>query len=543
MRLRRATPLLGAALLGALVVPGAARAACDAFTTPPQRLASVPSPEQVLGFPLGQRETTVEEIDRYMDAVDLASSRVSTGTLAVSWQGRPLRYALVSDPANVTPQGIRRVQRLMATLRDPQADPAAVAAATDAAPAILWVAGNVHGNEPTGADATLQTLYELAGRTDCAATQILDNAVVVLLPTQNPDGRMLDTRRNAYGFDMNRDWFARTQPETDGKVSALWQYPPQLFIDEHERGGAGYFFPPNADPIYHEIPDTALDWIDHLYPPLIEAEFANEGFDYFHLDVYDLFYMGYGDTVPSTGWIAAGMTYEASGRLPYAYRTREHWVSQWASLTEGALARPSILDRWHAAWVQAYQQGVAGQLEPNVIENPGHTVENPVPAITVRHYFIEDTDRTKRRDLHALIRRLVRMHVQVYRLNEPLAVPDYTPYGRAPRATTLPPGTYWIPMAQAQKHWVQAMLNETTYVPFPYFYDVTAWSQPLLFNTTSASHSRRACRRRSRESACWCSTSSRRPPPSRPAGRVTCSTRSGICRTRCSPRRTSPVGR
>ena len=48
--------------------------------------------------------------------------------------------------------------------------------------------------------------------------------------------------------------------------------------------------------------------------------------------------------------------------------------------------------------------------------------------------------------------------------------------------TWLPAGTYYIPMAQAQKHWVQAMLGEDSYVPFPYFYDVTAWSGPLLNN-------------------------------------------------------------
>ena len=59
----------------------------------------------------------------------------------------------------------------------------------------------------------------------------------MILPTQNPDGREADTRRNAYGFDMNRDWFARTQPETDGKLEALRRFPPALFIDAHEKGG------------------------------------------------------------------------------------------------------------------------------------------------------------------------------------------------------------------------------------------------------------------------------------------------------------------
>jgi hypothetical protein len=64
---------------------------------------------------------------------------------------------------------------------------------------------------------------------------------------------------------MNRDWFARTQPETDGKLAVLNQYPPFLYIDAHEMGGTSYFFPPNADPIYHEITDESVDWINNLY--------------------------------------------------------------------------------------------------------------------------------------------------------------------------------------------------------------------------------------------------------------------------------------
>ena len=141
-----------------------------------------------------------------------------------------------------------------AKLMDPRTRAAEARAIAERDPAILWIAGNVHGGEESGTDASLKVLYELADRSDCAAQRILDNAIVVLLPTQNPDGREADTRQNAYGFDMNRDWFARTQPETDGKLEMVRRYPPVLFIDAHEMGGSNnYFFPPNADPIYHEI--------------------------------------------------------------------------------------------------------------------------------------------------------------------------------------------------------------------------------------------------------------------------------------------------
>ena len=242
--MRRAR-LVALALLVALVaalLPAAPAAAadppaapaCDPVRTPPELAGQVPTAEQVIGFPLGERDVTVAESDAYLQAVAAASPRVVAGTAATSWQGRPLRYAIVGRPGNVTPAGLARIRLQTALLRDPRTPAKVAAHLARTTPAILWVAGNVHGGEESGTDAALRVLYELADRRDCAAGQILDNAIVVLLPTQNPDGREADTRRNAYGFDLNRDWFARTQPETDGKLQLLRRYPPVLFIDAHE---------------------------------------------------------------------------------------------------------------------------------------------------------------------------------------------------------------------------------------------------------------------------------------------------------------------
>src|SRR4029078_8954925 len=144
----------------------------------------------------------------------------------------------------------------------------------------------VHGNEESGADADLRILYELADRDDCAAQQILDNAVVVVAPTQHPDGREAANRRNHYSFDMNRDWFARTQPETDGKVALVHRYPPVLYIDAHEQGGTAGFSPPNAAPIHHEISNAALHHINDVYGPAMRAAADAAGYDYTNYTSY-----------------------------------------------------------------------------------------------------------------------------------------------------------------------------------------------------------------------------------------------------------------
>ena len=81
-----------------------------------------------------------------------------------------------------------------------------------------------------------------------------------------------------------------------------------------------------------------------------------------------------------------------------------------------------------------------------------------------------------------LVRRLQQMDVQVYQLNAPLRVPDLRPYLEGPRRRTLPAGTYWIPMAQPQKRFIQAALNEDPYNPTNPAYRVSSWSLPLAYN-------------------------------------------------------------
>jgi hypothetical protein len=492
MGLRVVVALAAVAAPLTVAAPVAAQAPCDPTQTPPEFLGEVPEIDEVVPSPGGENgEVTTDQAYQYMDAVDRASDRVVTGALEQrSVQGRELRWAIVGDEDNVDGHSLRKIKKAAQELRDPRTSPGEARKIADRYPAILWAASNVHGGEESGTEGSLRVLYELADRDDCATEQILDNAIVVLLPIQNPDGRELDTRQNAYGFDMNRDWFARTQPETDAKLELLREFPSPLFIDAHEMGGTSYFFPPNADPVYHEITDESIDWINNVYGASMAAEFNRQGIDFFNRDVYDLFYMGYGDTVPATGFISAGMTYEKGGESPIAERAYEQYLTQWVSLSQGAIRKQTILRRWAAAWREAYDQGKAGFLEPNELVNPGELV-NQVPDIKVRNYFITERRDSKQDEVDSMIRRLQRMDVDVYKLRKAVDVPDFTPYGRRTRDVRMPAGTWYVPMDQMQKHWVQAMLHEDTYTPFPYFYDVTAWSQPLLFNVAGGYSGRR----------------------------------------------------
>src|SRR5690349_4941632 len=372
---------------------GVARAAtCDPLTTKPIYDRDVPTTQDVLGpkVILGRKQLSIDQVYTYMDALDAASDRITVGTYGTSVNGRPLRYAMVSNPSNLTSSALSRLSSDAKALRNPDLDPDRAATIEARIPAILSIGANVHGNEPSGTEATLRTMYQLAARDDCAATQLLDNSVMLLIPSQNPDGREAGFRRNAYWFDLNRDDWARTQPETDARIELFRKYPPLLFADEHENGSSSYFFPPNTDPIYHEVPDTSVDWMDNLYGAAMAKAFTDLGYRYYtgQQSGYDYFAPEYGDTVVSDGFLGAWMTFEKGSYDPYRLNVRQQWVTQWVSLAQGATHRAQLVAGWHNSYVEAYQEGKAGLLEPNVLEDPSTPLYQQVPTRLVRSYYL-----------------------------------------------------------------------------------------------------------------------------------------------------------
>ena len=391
-----------------------------------------------------------------------------------------MRYAIVAGPELLTDQALAAARRRRALLRDPTTSPAAIQAAVARTQAVAWVVAGVHGSERSGTNAVLRVLYDLATGTEAPASQLLRAAVVVVVPVQNPDGHHAGVRFNSAGFDLNRDWFAATQPETAGLLGLVRQYPPQLLLDLHEKNGTGYFVPPYTDPIHHEVPASVLAWTEQRYGAAIAERFRADGVDFVTGREFDLFYPGHSDTACALSTLAPGLTLEKGQASPFSDRVRQHTSASWAALSTLAAGGRDALWEWHLAHREAYQQGLRGVLAPGV--RPGA----PVDRRLVRHYFLPpQRGRSAERDL--VVRRLLLAGVQVHRLTRQLSVPDLRPYGRPAAPAVLPKGTYWIPTAQAGKHWVQAMLGESSYPSGGVFFDTTAWSLPLLANIAGGS--------------------------------------------------------
>jgi hypothetical protein len=423
-----------------------ALALCSLASAPAARAAcpSVPEPPPIY-WP-----TASGEIDAYVRAVGRASPVVRTAVAGLSARGRPLRYAVVSA---LPPD------RLRAALARLRAVRAGRARSAGDAPAIVWVAGSVHGNEPSGADADLRLLRDLARRCD---DPLLRRVVVVVLADQNPDGRDVRTRVNANGFDLNRDWLAVTQPETEARLRALLAMPPLVYADQHEQGGDVFFFPPYAAPLFHELPEASLAAERDVLGPAMRAAFEREGYSSASGGSFDLLYPGYGDSATTLLFGAAGMTLEAGAASSYPRRVAEHLAAAHAVVRAVARHRAALLAAWAGSFAQATRQGARGLLQ--------HRARPRVYGYALGA------------GAEPLVARLIGEGVAVGRLTAPTPVASLRTYGSPSPGgpATLAAGTYLVSSAQPLKHWIEALLGQNPSAGGPSTSDVGAWSRPLL---------------------------------------------------------------
>ena len=243
------------------------------------QVAGVPTPESVLGFQPGAdfKLANYEQVLAYFQRVDEASDRVLLVQAGRSSQGRPYYFALVSSPENL--RRIDRYREIARRLARPEGltDEAARALAREGK-AIVHIDGGLHSTEVAAPQHTPQLLYELAGRlNDPEVASFLDNVIVMLWPTINPDGHSLVA--NTYmsrvgtpnepqglslsslyqeyvGHDNNRDAYMLNMVESRVMEHAWRQWEPNIIYVHHQSSPfpTRIWLPPFAEPIATHAP-------------------------------------------------------------------------------------------------------------------------------------------------------------------------------------------------------------------------------------------------------------------------------------------------
>ena len=234
--------------------------------------AALQSPSQFLGFEVGADRTLADyrQIVSYFRALAAASPRVQIETLGKTTLGEDLIMAVISSEANM--HNLPRIRAIAKQLADPRGltDPQ-VDALVREGKSIVVVTCNIHSSEIASSQMAMEWAYALATANDPETQRRLDNAVLLLVPSLNPDGQImitdyyrkfLGTRyeggrlpwlyHHYVGHDNNRDWYMLTQLETKAMNRAVYQeWFPQVWVDEHQMGtdGPRMFIPPFADPV------------------------------------------------------------------------------------------------------------------------------------------------------------------------------------------------------------------------------------------------------------------------------------------------------
>jgi len=269
--LHRVAPLLAAAVVLVPTQLPAQRAPARRPATPPR--AVVPTPRSVLGFEPGDDRKLADwpTLLRYYRALADASDRVTYRELGKTTLGAPLIALVISSPQNL--RRLEPLRALNASLADPRTldtNREALDALRNGRTVVLITSG-IHSDEVGGSLTPAILAHRLATDTSAVTRAILDNVVVWLVPSLNPDGVSIVTRwynrtlgtpaegtdppelyHHYAGHDNNRDWYAFTQVETQLVVDSLHNvWHPQIVHDIHQQDGTGarLFVPPYADPI------------------------------------------------------------------------------------------------------------------------------------------------------------------------------------------------------------------------------------------------------------------------------------------------------
>jgi hypothetical protein len=361
----------------------------------------------------------------------------------------------------------------------------------------------VHGNEISSPDSALLTAYHLlAARNDKLVAQFYRDTVLLIDPSQNPDGRNRFVqnfqvsegiepnpspvsaeraepwpggRTNHYYFDMNRDWFAMTQPETVGRIRYLREWWPVVLVDLHEMGtDSSYFFAPGSEPFNPHVLKSQLE-ASAMFGKNNAKWFDLLGFTYFTREVFDEFYPGYGSGWP---WFygGIGMTYEnasvrglaarrSDGSL-YVYRdsVRKHFVAAISTCETASNNRQQLLESFYDYHVTAIDEG---------------------KKEAVKEYILP-----RRGDVSAVDKLAHLMAEQGIEVNQAQTV-------IRSGGKEYPEGSYVIPLAQPRKRYVRSLLDKDVPLAREFaaeqerrrkknlpdqIYDVTGWSMPLLYN-------------------------------------------------------------
>jgi zinc carboxypeptidase len=476
--------------------------------------AQVPTPASHFGFEIGADRKLADwsQLTSYYEKLARSSPRVKVDTIGRTTMGAPFVMLTVTSPENQA--RLRELHDIQLRLSDPRrvSGEAELQRLVDAGRTVVLITHGIHATEVGGAQSAARLLYKLASSDEPKIREILENVVLLDIPSLNPDGlqwvvewyrKTVGSKHEGteppwlyhfyVGHDNNRDWYAFTQKETVATIQRAHNaWHPQIVHDIHQMGntGARIFFPPYIDPVEPNVDPALVSAVNQL-GAWMAAELTGAGKPGAVINgIYDAWtparayqhYHGGARILSETASaeiaspiqqpkdrIRGGREYDASQRS---------W--KFPLMWEGG--------RWGLPEIVDYMESGALALLTNAAKNRRYWVENfyRINKRAVDGWpqwpaaWVLPADQANRSGLAYVLRILTMGDVEVHRATE-----AFTAAGR-----TFAAGSYVIPMKQPYASFAQTMLEVQKYPDLREYpggppkrpYDVTAHTLPLLMN-------------------------------------------------------------
>ncbi|MBT8257974.1 MAG: zinc carboxypeptidase [Bacteroidia bacterium] len=433
--------------------------------------SNIPSPEEFLGYPIGHQHTRHDLIVAYLEKLAELSDRASIEIYGKTHEKRKLVMLTVSTPENLS--NLENIKRDHLRFVDPNDNPTNY----NDVPIFVQLGYNVHGNEPSSSEAAMLTAYTMVASNSSEVMNYLNNAIIFIDPTINPDGRDRHTqwanqfkanqlvsdgsdaehneawprgRTNHYWFDLNRDWLLAVHPESQGKLNWYHKWYPNVVTDFHEMGTRShYFFEPmkpigSKDPIMPKENYTTLNDIFATY--FVEA-LDDIGSLYYTKESFDGTYPGYGSSYPDLQGALALLFEQASSR---GHLQETHY---------GTISFPFTIRNQYKSSIATVKAAVEnkGTLREYQQDFFKSAINVGAPSGYAAYEFGDAYDMNRNR---AFVDFLLKHKIDVYKRDN----------------------KYVVPLKQPQRRMVQTMFETYRQYSDSVFYDASAWSVANFYN-------------------------------------------------------------
>ena len=473
-------------------------------------IQTITKPDTILGFEVGTRVASPLQITNSLMKWADESNRLQIVEYARSHEDRPLFAVYISTPENLA--NLESIESNILLLSDSRKiNDRQAKEIIDSLPAVAWMSYSIHGNETSGADAALASIYHLIASEDKDVLEMLDNMIVIIDPLMNPDGRdrfaksleqyrgtapnvddqsLLHSgdwpygRTNHYFFDLNRDFYFLTQPETKGRVALINKWRPQLMIDGHEMGPQDTFLMgPPREPINKNIDLDIKKWGDIFAEDQAKA-FDDRDWRYYTGEWFENLYPGYSNYSE--------------------YRGSVHILYEQSRMAEDGVRRPE-------GTVQTYKESVhhmyistmanlktlqlnSKEMYKDYWDGRKYNVSSQSEYAN-KYYVILPTDNLGR--LNTFISKLEAQEIEIYRNTNPIKVTNIiNQIGDTEEEYIIPEGSLIVPNRQPDAPLIAAILefdakiNDSVLIEerqkvlkngSSVMYDATAWNLTMMY--------------------------------------------------------------